>query len=266
MSFRKFVFFSAVMSFGFAAAARAQVGVYGMATGQQFGGVTCPSYAAPCASNDGVTRPYGGTFGLYYDWKKVGPVILGADARGDVLTTNKRGDSSAGGKGTVREYTALFGVRATVPLRYRWLHPYVEVAGGYTRNNNSGLYTTTTTTTTFSPTSTTVLPVTSSLSFNPAYSSNYGVMKGYVGADITLFPFLDLRFELGDGAAFGEAQTTQSLSTANVVDNNPGTKTNPNPTYGQIISSTSKVTGTGFGQSTHQIPSIGAGFVLHLPR
>ena len=218
--------------FGLAGSAYAQLGVYGMATGQRFSGVTCPSFASPCASNDGVVRPYGGTFGIYYDFKNLGPVRIGADVRSDVLTSNKRADSSAGGEGILRAYNTLGGLRGSFRTPIHWLHPYAEIAGGYSRNNSIGQYTITSN----------ALSSVSQVNFNPAIYSNYTLVKGFVGLDVAIFPFLDLRaIELGEGEAFGSA--------ANV----------------RTVNSDGSVSQT-FSPSTHGTQSIGAGLVLHLPR
>jgi hypothetical protein len=148
-------------------------------------------------------KPYGGAFGAYYDFKDLGPVRIGVDLRGDVLGTNKRADSSAGGQGIVRQYATLGGLRGSIKTPIHWLRPYAEVAGGYTRNNAIGQYT-------FAPVPSGAPAL---VSFNPNVYANYGVVRGYVGADITIFPFLDLRaIELGAGEAFGSSShTTESI-------------------------------------------------------
>ncbi len=264
MSFRKVLFFGVAMVLGLAGSAHAQLGVYATYSGDRFTGVTCPSYAAPCGTNDGVVKPYGATVGAFYDFKNVGPVRLGIDLRGDLLRADKRADSSAGGTDIVRQYGLLSGVRGTFHTPKRWLRPYAEIAGGYTRNNDIGQYTITTTTTTFSPQTTppSAPIVTNALSYNPTINSNYALVKGFVGVDIAIFPFLDLRaIELGEGEAFGAPLTSRSVSTAVVVDGNPS-----DPNYGKVTSTTSVVTGTTYGLSSHGNQSISAGIVLHFPR
>jgi hypothetical protein len=240
--------------FGFAAlllcsgmAARAQFGLYGTVTGTKFGSITCPKYATPCATSDGSVRPYGGTFGGQYDLRTFGPALLGVDLRGEFLTGNKRGDSSAAGKGILRHYAGLAGVRASFKTPIHILHPYVEVAGGIDRNNDVGLYTFTTTTlvTTGSPVTTTAL------TYDPAKYRNYGVVKGFAGLDIQILPNLDLRaIEIGVGEAFGSAERERNVS----VTTNGITSTPP------VI--TSQV----FGGSTSGIQSISAGIVFHMSR
>jgi hypothetical protein len=259
MSFRKVLFFGAAMILGFAGSARAQLGVYGMYSGERFTGITCPTYATPCGTNSGAVKPYGATLGAFYDFMNVGPVRLGVDVRGDLLRADKRADSSAGGTDVIRQFATLGGIRGTVRTPKRWLRPYAEIAGGYTRNNDVGLYTFTTTTTTFSPQTTppTAPIIASSISYNPAINTNYFLVKGFVGVDIAIFPFLDLRaIELGEGEGFGTPLTSQSVSNSVVV----------NGVTGATISTTSVVTGNTHGFGSHGNQSIGAGIVLHLPR
>ena len=103
---------------GCSIAADAQIGIYATATGTWFGGVTCPSFASPCAETDGKVKPFGGNFGVYYDWRTYGPIRLGFDARGAVETSNKRADSGAGGPGIVKNYEGLGGVRGRSVRRF----------------------------------------------------------------------------------------------------------------------------------------------------
>jgi hypothetical protein len=233
------------LGLGCSIAANAQIGIYATATGNWFGGVTCPSFASPCAETDGKVKPFGGNFGAYYDWRTYGPIRLGFDARGAVQTSNKRADSSAGGPGIVRNYEGLGGVRATVRTPIHWLHPYAEIAGGYTRNNANGLYTNTVTTNNnLTP------PITGTvLSYNPSSYSNYGLFKGFVGLDIPLLPFLSFRaIELGEGLAFGSAPTLQTTTV---------TITGSTTTTSSVVTTRSP--------DTHGVQSIGAGIVITIP-
>ena len=233
------------LGLGCSIAAHAQLGIYATATGNWFGGVTCPSFASPCAETDGKVKPFGGNFGVYYDWRKFGPIRLGFDARGTITSSNKRADSGAGGPGIVKNYEGLGGVRATVRTPIHWLHPYAEIAGGYARNNASGLYTNTVTINNnlTPPVSQTVL------SYNPSSYSNYTELKGFVGLDIPLLPFLSFRaIELGAGGAFGSAPTLQTTTV----------------TMSGSTTTTSTVVNTRSSDS-HGIQSIGAGIVFTLP-
>ena len=237
MLFRKCLPLFAVSVLALARPASAQVGVYATFKGQYLGGVTCPGSAAPCANNSGRVQPYGGNFGAFYDFRNVGPVRLGIDVRGDVLSSNKRADSSAGGVGLVHEYAALAGLRGSVSTPIRWLHPYAEIAGGYTRNNSNGVYTTTTNTNTAAGVTTT------SVSFNPELYSNYALFEGFVGLDVRVLPYLDIRaIEFGAGEALGSVTTAVSATAAN-----------------GIVSAT---TATASSPSTHSVESIAAGLVF----
>jgi hypothetical protein len=105
----------AVVVFG-SAAAKAQIAVYGEATGAT---LQFPNAA----------HVYGGTFG-FYDVKRAGPVTVGADFRGALL---KRGSSQGIYNDTALDY-GQFGVRvAAAPGVIPMLHslmPYGEALFG----------------------------------------------------------------------------------------------------------------------------------------
>ena len=170
-----------------ASAARAQVGVYGTITGERITSITCGDPQNRCASNDGVARPYGATFGAQYDFRNYGPVLLGFDARGAVLNSNKSAAYYIGGQNTVRHYEALGGVRGTFRTPFHVLRPYVEGAAGLGRTN--AIY--------VAPTAT-----------QPSVEQyrNYTQVMGFAGLDLALFPVLDVRIiEFGGGAIFGDS-------------------------------------------------------------
>lgn len=245
MLFRKLLLPLAVLFLSSFGSASAQLGVYGMFNGQRFGGVTCPTFASPCAAGSGHVQDYGGTFGAFYDFRNIGKVRIGADARGDVLTSNKRADSSAGGPGIVRQYAVMGGIRGTFPTPIPWLHPYAEIAVGYTRNNANGVYTYTTLV------NNSISPSTSgtSLSFNPSVYTSQPLVKGMVGLDVRVLPFIEIRaIELGLGEAFGSSTTVVNTTTTMSAGGS---------------STSSSVAAT--SPSTHGIQSIGAGLVFRLP-
>jgi hypothetical protein len=230
------------LGLGCSIAANAQIGIYATATGNWFGGVTCPSFASPCAETDGKVKPFGGNFGAYYEYRTLGPMRWGFDARGAVQSSNKRADSAAGGPGIVRNYEFLGGVRGTFKTPVRWLHPYAEFLAGVTRNNASGLYTNTiTTNNSVNP------PLTqSSVSYNPSNYTAYPLIKGLVGLDIPLLPYLSFRaIELGLGGAFGSTPTVQTTTVVN------GSST------GTVVNTRSP--------DGHGVQSIGAGVVFTIP-
>lgn len=247
MLFRKLLPLFAAFAFIYVNPARAQFAVYGTADGGTFGGITCPTFAAPCAQPGGHVKPYGGTFGMYYDFRDLGPVRVGLDLRGDVLATNKRADSSAGARDIYRQYTALAGVRGSMHTPISWLFPYAEIAGGYTRNNGSGLYTETTTT--YSGATPPIQET--SVSFNPERYANYALFKGFVGVDVRILPWLEIRaIEFGAGEAFG---STPTLQTVNSTVSATGATTTNGPTT------------TTTSSNTHFTDSIGAGVVFRFP-
>lgn len=175
--------------FLFAGSARAQFSLFGTVQGERIGDITC-TVSTGCASNDGKVRPFGGNFGASYDFRTIGPARVGLDARGSVLTANKRADLYQGGAGVVRQYTALAGAHASFGTPIRALRPYVAAAGGLGRSNIVGL------------------PL-----------QNYGMVEGFVGADLDLIPLLSVRLiELSAGEMFGPSNhSVQSIGIGLVV-------------------------------------------------
>jgi|HubBroStandDraft_6_1064221.scaffolds.fasta_scaffold139800_2 hypothetical protein len=233
------------LGLGCSIAADAQLGIYATPTGNWFGGVTCPSFASPCAESGGKVKPFGGNFGAYYDFRTYGPIRLGFDARGAVESSNKRADAGAGGPGIVRNYEVLGGVRAEFRTPLHWLRPYAEIAGGVNRNNASGLYTNTITI------NNNVTPPLSQsvLSYNPTTYTVYGLFKGFAGVDIPLLPWFSFRaIELGAGGAFGSSPTFQTTTVT---------------TSGTTTTSTTVVNTR--SSDTHGVQSVGAGIVITLP-
>ncbi len=79
-------------------------------------------------------NPLGGTGGLYYDFLKLGPVRLGGDVRGSILTT-KRGAFVTSNAGGTRIYSVLGGVRAAIHTPIAPLKPYVQFSAGLGRSD-----------------------------------------------------------------------------------------------------------------------------------
>jgi hypothetical protein len=169
-------------------AARAQFGVYGTVTGERFGGFQC-QVTTGCAASGGVAKPYGGTFGGYYDFRSIGPVRLGVDVRGSVLNSNKSAVTNNSSIDFVRHYSALGGVRAEFRTPLKWLHPYGQISAGLGRSNAAFV------------------------DNNPELYQNFTQVEGFAGADISILPVLDLRaIELGAGEAFGtSSHSIQSI-------------------------------------------------------
>ena len=167
--------------------AHGQFAVYGTVNGERAGGFTCQAVGGVCATTNGTVHPYGGVFGVFYDFRNLGPVRFGADLRGDIMTSNKSAVEYEGGAGVVRQYGALGGIRASVGTPITILHPYVEALGGYAKTNAA--------------------------STNVEVYSNYTQVQGLVGLDITVLPYLDIRgIEFGAGALFGPStHSTESI-------------------------------------------------------
>ena len=168
-------------------AVRAQFGLYGTITGERMGGFTCTDSRGICASSGGVVRPYGGTFGGYYDFRSMGSVRLGVDLRGSVLNSNKSATTYSSSTDAVRHYAVLGGVRGEFKTPFRWLYPYAQVSAGYARSNAASTLVT--------------------------QYKNYTQVQGFVGADVPLLRNLDLRaIELGAGEVFGpSSHSIQSI-------------------------------------------------------
>ena len=196
MSFRKVLFFGAVLCFGIAGTARAQFAAYGMYTATDYSGIKCLDTLSYCSAGVGSgavgsgytdsVKPSGGFGGAYYDFKSIGPVRLGIDVRAGGLHANKSASSSAGGEGISRSQTVLAGLRGSIHTPISWLSPYAQVSAGWTRSN-------VTEPSQFSGTTITGYPL------QPPYD-NFIQYEVFVGADVHVLPFMDLRaVELGIG-------------------------------------------------------------------
>lgn len=187
-----------------ASLAQAQLGVYGTVTVRRMTDI--PYTQGTTTSTNGSFDPVGGTGGVYYDFRKVGPVKLGVDARGSIVNSTQGAYTSynAGG-GHIG--SGLAGVRVSFHTPFIPLRPYVQGSGGVARTNfgtqyNSGLATGTVS-------STTGIQLTT----HPEYDV-------FAGLDVTILPLVDFRVvELGYGAVQGNGHTypVQSLSTGIVI-------------------------------------------------
>lgn len=196
MLFRKLLpVFAAVAALS-SVAARAQIGVFGTVTGEWVNGVACTQSVGngvgTCISGTTTDKPYGASFGGFYDFRSLGPVRFGVEVRGGVLNTNKDPGANIASTDLIREYTALGGLRASTGTPIRWLHPYASVDGGYAK-------------------------------FGPVYAySTYTKIEGHVGADLSVASFMDIRaIDLSAGALFGSgSHGTESIS-AGLVFHSP---------------------------------------------
>lgn len=197
MLFRKFALLSAAafLALSCAHTLHAQLAFYATVTGERTGGVTCVDPQKICASNDGTVRPYGTTFGAYYDFRTYGPVRLGIDLRGSVTNTNKAADYYAASTDKNRHYTALGGVRASFATPFRYVRPYAGVHGGFARMNIDGF---------------------TGISANDY--RNYTQVQGEAGVDVPLFSVIELRaIEFSGGEIFGPVNHTTASISAGIV-------------------------------------------------
>ena len=183
MSFRgKAFLLLAAFALVSASSAYAQFGVYGMFTVDRLSNIK--SSPLPAAATSGpnartdTADPLGGTGGIYYDFKRLGPVTLGADLRGSILSTKRGANVSFNDNGT-RIYSVLGGVRAAIHTPKNWLKPYVQGSVGLGRSDY-GLSNTT--------------PSGQNILYN-----NFEY-EGLAGLDLKLLPIMDWRVaEFGYG-------------------------------------------------------------------
>ena len=123
------------------ATADAQVGVYGEFTVNRLGGLADSPEPTPnnTSARTNTVDPLGGTGGVYYDFWKLGPVKIGGDLRGSILTT-KRGAYVNFNGGGARINSVLGGVRAVFHTPFAPLKPYVEGLAGLGKSDYGLLY------------------------------------------------------------------------------------------------------------------------------
>ena len=188
MILRKAVLLLAAVAVATATSSHAQVGVYGMFTVDRLSNIASsplplpPNSSAPAFARANTVDPLGGTGGVYYDFLKLGPVKLGADLRGSILTTKRGAYINFNGPGA-RIYSVLGGVRGSFQTPVKSLKPYLQISAGLGRSDY-GLYSS-------RPASSQPLP-------NVIY--NNFQYEGLAGLDIKLLPILDWRVaEFGYG-------------------------------------------------------------------
>lgn len=174
-----------LLGLGIATAAHAQAGIYVGYAANQLSGITCFDPQHLCSSANGKVNPSGVTFGGYYDFRTVGPVLLGIDVRGGDLHSNKSASSSAGDKNITGYDNVLVGVKGSIHTRYSWLNPYAQLSFGYARSNATE-------------------PVLGTLSNLgnplPRTEDNFFQYEAFLGLTVHVFSMIDLRpVELGIG-------------------------------------------------------------------
>jgi hypothetical protein len=143
--------------------AHAQYGLYAMGSGGFLSAVNAKS--GPTTLTSQSFSAFGGTFGLYDDAKKLGPLRFGGDLRGFIensSNSNPYGNQLRG---------FLVGGRAEVNTHVIPFRPYFQVGIGDASTNYGSQST----------------------------RSNSFAYQFQFGADLTLFPRIDARFEYGDG-------------------------------------------------------------------
>src|ERR1700687_674676 len=183
MIFRKAVLFVAAVALATTSSAHAQFGAYGMFTVDRLSNIASSPLPAtatgPANMRANTVEPLGGTGGVYYDFMKLGPVRLGADLRGSILTTKRGAYLNFNGSGA-RIYSALGGVRASFHTPIASLKPYIQASAGLGRSDY-GLFTQ------------------GSTNGQVVIHNNFEY-EGLAGLDIKLLPILDWRVaELGYG-------------------------------------------------------------------
>ena len=164
-----------------ATAAQAQLSAYGTVTVRRMTGVTYTQ--GTITHTDGTFDPVGATGGLFYDFRTIGPVRLGIDARGSFVNSNQGSNPFTKGSGG-RIYTGLAGVRASFHTPFAPLKPYVQGSAGFSASDYG-------------------VPAAGKV----VLSSNveYGA---FAGLDIAILPVVDFRLvELGYGALQGNSHT-----------------------------------------------------------
>ncbi len=185
---RKAVLFLAAVFVATTVSAKAQIGVYGMFTVDRLSNIASsplplpPNSTGPVFARANTVDPVGGTGGVYYDFMKLGPVKLGADLRGSIMTTKRGAYLNFNGPGA-HIYSVLGGVRGSFQTPVKSLKPYVQISAGLGRSDY-GLYSS--------------LPASNQRVPNVIYS-NFEY-EGLAGLDIKLLPIMDWRVaEFGYG-------------------------------------------------------------------
>ena len=182
-----------------ATAASAQLAAYGTVSVRRM--IDIPYTQGSTTRTDGSFDPVGGTFGAFYDFRTIGPVRLGVDARGSIVNSTQGAYTSynAGG-GHIG--SGLGGIRASFHTPFVPVKPYVQGSAGVARTNfgtqyNNGLAS-------GSLSNSTGIQLTTHVEYDV-----------FAGVDLTILPILDFRVvELGYGAIQGNGHTypVQSLS------------------------------------------------------
>jgi hypothetical protein len=182
-----------------ASTAHAQFGVYGTVAVRRMTDI--PYTQGNANFTNGTINPVGGAGGIFYDFRTLGPVRLGADIRGSITSSTQSAYKNANGGGGHLS-SGLGGVRVSFHTPFIALKPYVEGMAGVARTNFG---------TDFSQ----ALAVNNLTPQTGVQISSHLEYDGFAGVDYTVLPIMDFRIELGYGAVQGPSHTypVQSLST-----------------------------------------------------
>jgi hypothetical protein len=200
MNISKFALALTSVLFAASTVASAQLSAYGTVTVRHLSDINYTQ--GTTTHTDGTINPVGATGGLFYDFRTIGPIRLGADLRGS-LVNSTQGAYTSYNAGGGHIGSGLAGLRATFHTPFLPLKPYVQGSVGVARTNfgtqyNNGLATT---------------GISSSTGIQYSTHLEY---DGFAGLDISVLPVLDFRVvELGYGAIEGNSHTypVGSLST-----------------------------------------------------
>ena len=219
MSFRKFAVLILLSLLGTVGKLRAQVGVYIGFSATDFSGISCLAPTGTTCANgavypqQGSAKPLGLLLGGYYDFKTYGPVRLGVDVRYNHESSNKAAADNVGGKNAVFSDTGLAGVRGSFKVHPNWFRPYVQASVGITKSNITEPSCITTTGATILCSGTTLN--------TPRTTDTFLRYEAFGGADVKVFPILDLRIiEVGVGnmnrVGSGTSGTTSSVGVKSI--------------------------------------------------
>jgi len=193
MNFRRIFFLGVLVGLGCATVAQAQFAAYGMVTGERLRDIVCSepggcastsNQLVPVGAKSGVD-PYGGTLGVFYDFRSFGPVTLGADVRATFLDTDKAAYAYQASSASQRHDSVLGGARLTFKTPLKFLRPYAQISAGVGRSDA-----------TQPP-----IPTTLALDYR-----TFTQVEGFVGLDLALWDNVDFRpIEFGVGELFGSS-------------------------------------------------------------
>ncbi len=183
----KHLFLAGAFALSAAVGAQAQVGIFGQLTGQRVTGVQCKF--TTCSNTEGIDYLQGGGGGIYYNFRRFGPALLGVDVRADTLASNKSASTPIAGKNAARYTSLMGGARATFHVPVTFMRPYGEVDLGWVRRVNPQLY----------------------------GIDNFFGYRVYGGLDFAVAPIMDVRVPevgIGQNIGFGgvKSNTVESVS------------------------------------------------------